>query len=308
MGYGLPTSRPDLVQEPQDDPTDVAPAPGPQMDPAQLRIWHRMGRQRAKYKDKLEKSWQRSSEVLKELLKLLDQAAHGTDPETVEKEALEEGDSHAVPVPLEEGDSHAVPVPDEERGSNQSPGVPGVDGNWKSNAVDLKDSQKYLIGVIVAVSGFVVLMIVLCFAICVCRKRKQCPSVEDGPDTSSRPPRPSTLESQVQSQPPGPEPGEPGCQPGSTGGPATGDQPPPAQTAAQPARHHPSSHGWVSADREPGMGPADRKNEGLDQEKEASSSRVKALETKNEALRPKRGILDMKIRFWTVQRRHGTKK
>ncbi|KAM6331308.1 uncharacterized protein FN964_014872 [Alca torda] len=77
---GHPTSLPDLVREPQGDPTDVAGGDG---YPAS-RLGSRadaqgdgMGPQRAKLKAEKRRSSQRSSEVFKELLKELDKAAHG---------------------------------------------------------------------------------------------------------------------------------------------------------------------------------------------------------------------------------------
>ncbi|XP_074878333.1 uncharacterized protein LOC142028274 [Buteo buteo] len=139
---GHPTAQPDLVREPQGNPTDVAgrngyPAsqpgsradaqgdrtdvgtgralPASRLGPALELTWHPRGPQRAKYKAKAEigRSSQRSPEVLKEILKELDKAAREMDRETVEKEAFQEGDSHAVPVS------------DEKTGAIQSTGVPG---------------------------------------------------------------------------------------------------------------------------------------------------------------------------------------
>ncbi|KAM9258093.1 uncharacterized protein RDI95_015213 [Morus bassanus] len=88
------------------------PASG--LDPALELTWHRRGPQRVKYKAETGKSSQRSSEVLKQILKELDKAAHELDGETVEKEAPQEGGSHAVPIS------------DDKRGAIQSTGMPGV--------------------------------------------------------------------------------------------------------------------------------------------------------------------------------------
>ncbi|XP_029862113.1 uncharacterized protein LOC115337832 isoform X2 [Aquila chrysaetos chrysaetos] len=138
---GHPTAQPDLVWEPQGNPTDVAgrngyPAsqpgsradaqgdrtdvgtgrafPASRLGPALELTWHPRGPQRAKYKAKAEigESSQRSPEVLKEILEELDKAAREMDRETVEKEAFQEGDSHAAPVS------------DEKTGAIQSTGVP----------------------------------------------------------------------------------------------------------------------------------------------------------------------------------------
>ncbi|XP_064329973.1 uncharacterized protein LOC135317587 isoform X2 [Phalacrocorax carbo] len=75
-------------------------------------LGYRMGPQRAKYEAERGKSSQRSSEVLKEILKDLDKAALEMDRETAENEALQEGGSHAVPVS------------DDRRGAIQSVEVP----------------------------------------------------------------------------------------------------------------------------------------------------------------------------------------
>ncbi|XP_064329814.1 uncharacterized protein LOC135317452 [Phalacrocorax carbo] len=77
-------------------------------------LGYRMGPQRAKYEAERGKSSQRSSEVLKEILKDLDKAALEMDRETAENEALQEGGSHAVPVS------------DDRRGAIQSVEVPGA--------------------------------------------------------------------------------------------------------------------------------------------------------------------------------------
>ncbi|XP_074936433.1 uncharacterized protein LOC142051152 isoform X2 [Phalacrocorax aristotelis] len=77
-------------------------------------LGYRMGPQRAKYEAERGKSSQRSSEVLKEILKGLDKEALEMDRETAESEALQEAGSHAVPV---SGDR---------RGAIQSVEVPGA--------------------------------------------------------------------------------------------------------------------------------------------------------------------------------------
>ncbi|KAM6090467.1 uncharacterized protein LJ206_004428 isoform 2-T2 [Theristicus caerulescens] len=104
VGDGHPTSQLGLVREPQGDPTDVAggdgyPAswldsradaqgdgmdvgtgrafPPSRMDRALELTWHARGPQRAKYKAEIGKSSQQPSEVLKEILKDLEKAAHG---------------------------------------------------------------------------------------------------------------------------------------------------------------------------------------------------------------------------------------
>ncbi|XP_029862115.1 uncharacterized protein LOC115337832 isoform X4 [Aquila chrysaetos chrysaetos] len=114
---GHPTAQPDLVWEPQGNPTDVAGRNGyPASQPGSRADAQgdRTGPQRAKYKAKAEigESSQRSPEVLKEILEELDKAAREMDRETVEKEAFQEGDSHAAPVS------------DEKTGAIQSTGVP----------------------------------------------------------------------------------------------------------------------------------------------------------------------------------------
>ncbi|XP_042658733.1 uncharacterized protein LOC122154432 [Tyto alba] len=125
VASGHPNSPPDLLWEPQGDPTDVAggdgypasqPAsradaqgdrvdvgagralPASRLDLALELTWHRRGPPRAKYRAEMEKSSPRSSEVLEGVLKELDKAAHETDQETVENEAFQGGRSQAVRV------------------------------------------------------------------------------------------------------------------------------------------------------------------------------------------------------------------
>ena len=61
----------------------------------------------------------------------------------------------------------------------------------------------------------------------------------------------------------------------------------------------------VPAGRELGMGPTDRKNEGLEHKKEASRARIKALDPKNEALSSRRGVSTIKIRVWKLRMQLG---
>ncbi|XP_074419702.1 uncharacterized protein LOC141733350 isoform X2 [Larus michahellis] len=193
---GHPTSLPDLVREPQGDPTDVAGVP-----------------QRSKSKAEKRKSSQRSSEVLKELLKELDKAAHVRDWGPVDKEALQEGGSRAVPVS------------DEATRALQSAGVPGVDGKRNTNAIDPQDFQKYWIEGAVAILGSVLFGMGLCCAIYLWRERKNRLSAASGaqPNPSSYPScpdsrttRPSTPESRPQPQQPSPVPGKAAHLPPST--------------------------------------------------------------------------------------------
>ncbi|XP_075622181.1 uncharacterized protein LOC142603772 isoform X2 [Balearica regulorum gibbericeps] len=141
-----------------------------------------MGPQRAKYKAETGQPSRQSSEDLKEILKELDKAAHELDRETVEKEALQEGGSQAVPVS------------DEKKGAIQSTGVPalsnpgeahhasiygffqtntGVDGKRNANAMDPDDFQKYCIEGAVAFLGSMLLGMVLCCGIYVWSKRRR---------------------------------------------------------------------------------------------------------------------------------------
>ncbi|KAM6232294.1 uncharacterized protein M6G45_014932 [Spheniscus humboldti] len=285
-GDGHPASQPDLVREPQGDPTGVAggdgyPAsrlgsrpdaqgdrtdvgtgrafPPSRMDPALELTWHPRGPQGAKHKAEMGRSSQRSSEVLKEILQELHKAPHEMDGETVEKEALQEGGSHAVPVS------------DEKTGAIQSTGVPvlsnpgeahragiyeffrknpGVDGKRNTNATDPKDFQKYCIEGAVAVLGSMLLGMALCCVICLWRKRKQRLSAASGarPDTSSCPShpdswtdRPSTSESWTRHQQPSPVPGKPARLPrGPREGPA------PTSPGSRPARPPPPKLSWLS--------------------------------------------------------------
>ncbi|KAM6140414.1 LOW QUALITY PROTEIN: inositol 1,4,5-trisphosphate receptor-interacting protein-like 1 [Pterocles gutturalis] len=93
-------------------PKYVASAPALQLDPALEHPWHPRGPQEAMYKDKTSKRFHWVSEILNKILKEFSEAAQETEREPVEKEAFEEGGSHAVPVS------------DEEPGAIQSAGVP----------------------------------------------------------------------------------------------------------------------------------------------------------------------------------------
>ncbi|KAM6033096.1 uncharacterized protein LJ206_001838 isoform 1-T1 [Theristicus caerulescens] len=152
VGDGHPTSQPDLVRDPQGDPTDVAGGDGypaswldsradaqgdgmdvgtgrafeaSGMDPALELTWHARGPQGAKYKAEIGKSSQQSSEVLKEILKDLDKSAHG------------------------------------------------VDGKRNTNATDPKDFRNSCIEGVVAILGSVLFGMVLCCAICLWRRQKR---------------------------------------------------------------------------------------------------------------------------------------
>ncbi|KAM9265253.1 uncharacterized protein RDI95_012805 isoform 1-T2 [Morus bassanus] len=213
------------------------PASG--LDPALELTWHRRGPQRAKYKAETGKSSQRSSEVLKQILKELDKAAHEMDGETVEKEAPQEGGSHAVPIS------------DDKRGAIQSTGMPGMDGRRNANATDPKDFQKYCVEGAVAILGSVLLGMVWWCAICLWRKRKRRLAAASGarPDTSScssHPDswtaRPSTSESQTRHQQPSCVPGKAAHLPWSTG-----EGPAPAGPDRRPACPPPPLPPWLSS-------------------------------------------------------------
>ncbi|XP_069629928.1 uncharacterized protein [Haliaeetus albicilla] len=189
VASGHPTAQPDLVWEPQGNPTDVAGRNGyPASQPGSRADVQgdRMGPQRAKYKAKAEigKSSQRSREVLKEILKELDKAAHEMDRETVEKEAFQDGDSHTVPVTDEKTgavQSTGVPVavlssPGEAhhmRRYDFFPKNPGADGKRNTNAMDPQDFRYYCIEGAVAVLGSVLFGMILCCVIRLWWKRRR---------------------------------------------------------------------------------------------------------------------------------------
>ncbi|XP_064330179.1 uncharacterized protein LOC135317684 [Phalacrocorax carbo] len=201
-------------------------------------LGYRMGPQRAKYEAERGKSSQRSSEVLKEILKDLDKAALEMDRETAENEALQEGGSHAVPVS------------DDRRGAIQSVEVPGVDGTRNRNAMDPKAFQKYCIEGSVAVVGSILLGMVFCCVIRLWRKRRRrlAAASRARPDTSSCPSHPdtwtahpSTSKSWTQHQQPSHVPGKAAHQPRSTGG-----EPASTSPDGRPARPPPPRPKWLS--------------------------------------------------------------
>lgn len=227
---------------------DVAPAPAPWRDPALEPTWHPRGLKRAKYEGKIGKFSQRSSDILKAILKEL----YETDRETVEKEVLQEGGSHTVPPS------------DDETGAIQSTGVPvlsnageahragmyeffqedpGVGGKRNSNAADANDFQKYCIEGVVAVLGSMLFGMAACGAICLWRKRKRRLSAASGARPGSRPAHPSTPESQTRRQQPPSVPGKVAHLPPSPRGPAPAR---PDSRPARPARPPPPRPSWVS--------------------------------------------------------------
>ncbi|XP_052663116.1 uncharacterized protein LOC128150716 isoform X4 [Harpia harpyja] len=174
---GHPTAQPDLVREPQGNPTDVAgrngyPAsqsgsradaqrdrtdvgtgrafPASRLGPALELTWHPRGPQRAKYKAKAEigKSSQWSPEVLKEILEELDKAAR-------------------VAVLSSPGEGHHA------RRYEFSPKNAGVDGKRNTNAMAPQDFRYYCIEGAVAVVGSVLFGMILCCVICLWRKRQR---------------------------------------------------------------------------------------------------------------------------------------
>ncbi|XP_074878255.1 uncharacterized protein LOC142028044 [Buteo buteo] len=286
---GHPTAQPDLVREPQGNPTDVAgrngyPAsqpgsradaqgdrtdvgtgralPASRLGPVLELTWHPRGPQRAKYKAKAEigRSSQRSPEVLKEILKELDKAAREMDRETVEKEAFQEGDSHAVPVSDEKTgaiQSTGVPVavlssPGEAHHARRyefSPKSAGVDDKRNTNAVDPQDFRYYCIEGAVAVLGSVLFGMILCCVICLWRKRRRRLSAASRAwsDTSScssgldsRSSRCSTPESWTRQQEPSPVPAKPAPLPQSSRERAS------ASPDSRPARPPPPRPSWLS--------------------------------------------------------------
>ncbi|XP_074878150.1 uncharacterized protein LOC142027848 [Buteo buteo] len=222
----------------------------------------RTGPQRAKYKAKAEtgRSSQRSPEVLKEILKELDKAAREMDRETVEKEAFQEGDSHAVPVSDEKTgaiQSTGVPVavlssPGEAHHARRyefSPKSAGVDDKRNTNAVDPQDFRYYCIEGAVAVLGSVLFGMILCCVICLWRKRRRRLSAASRAwsDTSScssgldsRSSRCSTPESWTRQQEPSPVPAKPAPLPQSSRERAS------ASPDSRPARPPPPRPSWLS--------------------------------------------------------------
>lgn len=206
---GHPTSQPDLVREPQGDPTDMAvgggdPAsrlgsradaegngvdvgrerafPASRLHPARELSWHRRGPQKAKTKGERRKSSQRSSQVTKELLEELDKAARETDRGIVEQEALQEGGSQAVPGSdettraIQQIGVPALPNPGNARRAGMDDFLqknPGGDGKRRTNATDANNFQKYCLEGAMAILGSILFGMVLCCAICLWRKRKK---------------------------------------------------------------------------------------------------------------------------------------
>ncbi|KAM9584749.1 uncharacterized protein ACIBXB_008198 [Morphnus guianensis] len=106
------------------------------------------------------------------------------DRETVETEAFQEGDSHAVPVSDEKTgaiQSTGVPVavlssPEEAHHARRyefSPKNTGVDGKRNTNAMAPQDFRYYCIEGVVAVLGSVLFGMILCCVIRLWRKRQR---------------------------------------------------------------------------------------------------------------------------------------
>ncbi|XP_054667252.1 uncharacterized protein LOC129200020 [Grus americana] len=191
----VPPERPLLCSPPWQSQEEPRPAsrrrrgvgtgralPDPRRDPALELTWHPRGPQRAKYRAETGTSSRRVSEIFKDILKEWDSTARGMDRETVEKEALQEGGSEAVPVS------------DAEKGAIQSTGVPvlsnpgeahhagiheflrtntGVDGQKNANAMDPDDFQRYCIEGAMAILGSMLLGMVFFCAICMWRRRRR---------------------------------------------------------------------------------------------------------------------------------------
>ncbi|XP_029862108.1 uncharacterized protein LOC115337830 isoform X2 [Aquila chrysaetos chrysaetos] len=178
VASGHPTAQPDLVREPQGNPTGVAgrngyPAsqpgsradvqgdrtdvgtgrafPASRLGPALELTWHPRGPQRAKYKAKAEigKSSQQSPEVLKEIL------------EEFQEEAAR------VAVLSSPGEAHHA------RRYDFFPKSAGVDGKRNTNAMAPQDFRYYCIEGAVAVLGSVLFGMILCCVIRLWRKRQR---------------------------------------------------------------------------------------------------------------------------------------
>ncbi|KAM6063306.1 uncharacterized protein VSU04_008162 isoform 3-T3 [Chlamydotis macqueenii] len=141
----------------QGDRVDVATAQAPWLGPADGLAWHPRG---AKYKAKIKKHSQQSSDVVRNILKELEKAARGGYIDTVEEAR-------------QEGGSRALPVSDEKTGAIVSKGLPGADGERNSNAADSEDFWKYCIEGVAAVLGSMLLGVVLSCIICLWWKRKR---------------------------------------------------------------------------------------------------------------------------------------
>ncbi|XP_030350688.1 uncharacterized protein LOC115611613 isoform X2 [Strigops habroptila] len=181
-----PDPEPNLVPEPQGNPTGVAggdgyPAswlgsmadtqgdhmdvgtgralPASQLDPALGLTWHHRGPPEAKYKDEIGESSQGSSEVLREILTDLDEAAHEVNRETMEA--------------LQEGDRRGVPASGGRMGAYSSVDEPGVDDKKNPNAADQNEFRKLCTEGIMVVLGSMLLGMVFCCVIHLWRKRRR---------------------------------------------------------------------------------------------------------------------------------------
>ncbi|XP_069634074.1 uncharacterized protein [Haliaeetus albicilla] len=182
------------------------------------------------------------------------------DRETVEKEAFQEGDSHAVPVSDEKTgaiQSTGVPVavlssPGEAHHARRyefSPKNAGVDDKRNTNAMDPQDFRYYCIEGAVAVLGSVLFGMILCCVIHLWRKRRRRLSAASRArsDTSScssgldsRSSRCSTPESWTRQQEPSPVPGKAARLPQSSREQAS------ASPDSRPARPPPPRPSWLS--------------------------------------------------------------
>ncbi|KAM6063304.1 uncharacterized protein VSU04_008162 isoform 1-T1 [Chlamydotis macqueenii] len=160
VGEGYPRSQAGGVGETQGHPADVATAQAPWLGPADGLAWHPRGHPGAKYKAKIKKHSQQSSDVVRNILKELEKAARGGYIDTVEEAR-------------QEGGSRALPVSDEKTGAIVSKGLPGADGERNSNAADSEDFWKYCIEGVAAVLGSMLLGVVLSCIICLWWKRKR---------------------------------------------------------------------------------------------------------------------------------------
>ncbi|XP_021267712.1 uncharacterized protein LOC110406040, partial [Numida meleagris] len=130
------------------DHVEVPPGralPRPRLLPVLEPSWNPRGPERGEDPSNREKFSQRSSHVLKELLKEMQKAERdgttGTDRETVQKEPLQEGSSDTRPV--SDGDTQA----------EQATGMSGADAGKITRAGDGKKLQKHVISVIAVVSA-----------------------------------------------------------------------------------------------------------------------------------------------------------
>ncbi|XP_040503552.1 uncharacterized protein LOC121106783 isoform X4 [Gallus gallus] len=124
--------------------------------PAMETSWNPMGPQRGnrgKDTSRRGKYSQRSSHILKELLKKMEMAAYGgtkgTDQETVQKE------------PLQESSSDTRPVSDRKTQAEQAAGLPGVDVGKITTAAVGEELRKHHIPVIAVVSAVLLSVLML---------------------------------------------------------------------------------------------------------------------------------------------------